>query len=116
MSKRILIHGADPTLLETRRLVLARAGFAVETVSDKSNLTGLLQALRPDLLVVCSSLSLDSQQADVRAAHAIRPRLRCVVVSPLPLNASEIGDADVVFHPFEGAASFIVEVQRLLSA
>ncbi|MBB5060544.1 DNA-binding NtrC family response regulator [Granulicella aggregans] len=115
MSKRILIHGADPILLETRSRILSLNGFAVETVLNVSILADLIQSRRPDLLVVCFSLPSDSQQRDVRAANALRPKVKCLVVDPRIHNGTEIIEADAVFHAFDGPAMFITEVEKLVS-
>ncbi|MBB5058104.1 DNA-binding response OmpR family regulator [Granulicella aggregans] len=116
MSKRVLIHGADPTLLETRRRILSLDGIAAETVLNGSIMVDLIRAKRPDLLIVCSSLPLDLQQRDVRAASAVRPKVRCLVLAPHRHTGSEISDADTVVHPFDGPERFVSEVRKLLSS
>ena len=116
MSKRILIHGADPILLETRRRILSLNGFVVETVLNGSVLADLMQTKRPDLLVVCSSLPSESQQRDVRAANALRPKVKCLVVDPRTHTGSELIDADAVIPALDGPARFVTEVERLVSS
>jgi len=113
MGKRVLIHGADPTLLDTRHRLLSRSGFAVESVLNGSILAELIQMKRPDLLVICSSLTVDSQQRDIRAAYALRPKVKCLVIQP-SLHSGQISDADNVFFAFDGPERFVAEVSKML--
>ncbi|MBB5060473.1 DNA-binding NarL/FixJ family response regulator [Granulicella aggregans] len=112
MAKQILIHGADPVLLETRRQILSLNGFVVETVLDGSIPADLMQTKRPDLLVVCSSLPPDSQQRDIRASNALHPKIKCLVVAPRLDTSSEMLDADAVFHAFDGPERFVIQVRH----
>jgi len=114
MSKRVLIHGADPTLLETRRQVLSLHGLVVDTVLNGSILVDLIQTKRPDLLVVCSSLPPELQQRDVRAALAVRPEVKCFVVSHRSQNDSGTNDACQEFYGLDGPERFVTAVQKML--
>ena len=116
MPKRILIHGADPILLDTRRRILSSKGFAVETVLNGAILAKLIQTKRPDLLVVCSSLAVDLQERDIRAANALRPRVKCLVVDPGFDTHPKLVQADTVLHGFDGPERFVTEVGKLISA
>jgi DNA-binding NtrC family response regulator len=115
MHKQVLIHGGDETLLETRRQILLKDGLIVETVLNGSNLSGLIEANRPDLLVVCSSVAPELQQRDVHIAHAAQPQVKCVVIDAHLDRGANITDADAVIGAFDGPGRFVSEVRKLLA-
>src|SRR5277367_1703821 len=53
----IMIYGHDPLLLETRRLILERAGFSPITSLCLESATEIISTHEVDLLILCSSLS-----------------------------------------------------------
>jgi DNA-binding NtrC family response regulator len=115
MPKRVLIHGGDPTLLDTRRQILSLHGFNVETVLNGSVLVNLIHSKRPDLLIVCSSLPPDLQERDVRAALAVQPKVKCLVIHPGTPDDALVNEADQLFFPFDGPERFVSQVCNLLT-
>jgi hypothetical protein len=61
MPKRILVCGADETLRETRRLILARSGYAACTDKALTATDRIPVSPEIDLLILCSSLTKDQQ-------------------------------------------------------
>jgi hypothetical protein len=61
---RILIYGQDSPLLETRRLLLASAGFRVNTVSNLRQLRDAVSQAQPpyELLILCHTVPLDQRE------------------------------------------------------
>jgi hypothetical protein len=60
---RILIYGRDPALLETRRMLLASAGFEASTVSSIQQLRQSLRRAEPpyELIILCHTVPTDER-------------------------------------------------------
>lgn len=115
MYKKVLIHGGDVTLLETRRQILLKGGLDVDTILNRSVLVDQIAASKPDLLVLCSSLPSDVKQHDLEVAHSTRPQLKCLVVDA-PTHPESTGTAqDTIFPAFDGPERFLKTVFELLA-
>ena len=63
-STRLLIYGRDPLLLDTRRLVLQMAGFAVHSTKALPEVqTQLATSASYGLLIVCHTASAEDRHA-----------------------------------------------------
>jgi hypothetical protein len=69
MMKRILIYGRDGVLVKTRRQVFASNGISTETAMDRLRVEQFLTTTRTDLLVLCSSLSVEEQESVMAFTH-----------------------------------------------
>ncbi len=72
-STGVLIFGFDPVLLETRRLVLNRAGFQVWIAAKASEAVDFLLNEPIDLFILCQSLPPDVCERTLETAHTLRP-------------------------------------------
>lgn len=91
----VLVLDDDAPCRETMRRVLASAGFEV-TVVDGAEVEAVLAGVRPNCLVVSTTLSAGRQKAIdlVRATRAADPRIGIVVVAN--------GDIDQVEEEISG--------------
>lgn len=87
-SARILVFGHDATLLETRRLILERAGFQVWTASEVTGAVQILAKEAIDLFILCQSLSVDECASILKAAHILRPDMKNLVMAAETLGLS----------------------------
>ena len=110
----ILIYGTALDLVDTRRLVLQQAGFAV-TVSSELERTIELLAARPfDLFLLCHSLSaFECEQALVQA-HALRPTGKNLVLCKALSNRPE-GRGDVHLEMLV-SPQMLIDTARALTA
>ena len=115
MTKRVLIIGSDPTLLDTRRDVLEANNIPADTQLLRSLASGLVSSRDASLVVACSSLSLEARQTVVNSAHAAEPKLPCLVVVPNYSEESAIAGADATMEALEGPKKFISRIQQLIS-
>ena len=58
----IVIYGHDPLLLETRRLILTKSGFAPLSVADHAIAHEMIRHRDIDLLILCSSLPAEEKE------------------------------------------------------
>jgi hypothetical protein len=60
---RILVYGRDSSLLHTRRLVLAAAGYDTDTVSDLRLLRQFIERSDPpyELLILCHTVPVEER-------------------------------------------------------
>jgi CheY-like chemotaxis protein len=114
MPKRILVCGTDKTLIETRRAILARSGYEVEThtvlAADR-----IPASPEVDLLVLCSSLSRDQQLTLLDQSHKERPGQKNLVVIAGKQDDRISLPVDVPFTALDGPVKFMKQVDSLLS-
>jgi DNA-binding NtrC family response regulator len=77
---RILIYGRDSSLLETRQLVLQTVGGIVDATTDFEHAKRLLIEERPDLLVLCYTLTSQDRAAILSAVQDTRPAVQVLVL------------------------------------
>lgn len=65
----ILCYGRDITLLQTRRQVLERAGFATEIASSRQDFERCLQQYSIDLVLLCHSLDREQCERAKKTVH-----------------------------------------------
>ena len=125
-SKRLLIVEDDATFARTLSRSFERRGYQVRWASNIDQLTGLLEAERPDYAVVDLKLGTSSGLACVRALHQRDPGIRIVVLTgyasiataveaiklgashylPKPANTEEI---EAAFGRSEGDAGIAIK-------
>ena len=79
MAKRIMVCGADKTLVETRRAILAKAGYKVFACMSAGESRSEIKSSEVDLLVLCSSLSREQQCQLLDISHKVRPGEKSLV-------------------------------------
>ena len=82
-SLHVLIFGNDVSLLETRGLILARAGFLVEVAVSMAEVERAIAEQRPDVLLICHTISGDGCAQVERIATRCQPPVRTVALSSL---------------------------------
>jgi len=76
MSFCILVYGSDQLLLNTRTMVLEKAGYAVLTAIEASDVERIILSQKISLLVLCHTLSSEKCEAALELAESRRPVIR----------------------------------------
>ena len=113
MSDWILLYGDDQLLLHTRTMVLERAGLAVLTAIEASDVERIVLSQKISLLVLCHTLSSEKCEAAVSLAESIRPAIRSLVLTAGMPPCSERAH-DTILSSFAGPRSLVDTVERLL--
>lgn len=79
-SAGILIFGHDAILLETRRLILERAGFHVWIATEATEAVQVLVREPINLFILCQSLSHDECLLILETAHTLRPDMKNLIL------------------------------------
>ncbi len=87
-SAGILIFGYDAILLETRRLILKKAGFRVWIATEATQAVQILVREPIDLFILCQSLPLDECVPILKTAHTLRPDMENLVLGGRTLGLS----------------------------
>jgi hypothetical protein len=77
----ILIFGRAPQLLETRRLILERAGARVWTAAELSDIKSIAHAVSIDLVILCHSLSMEQCGRALALASTLWPQVKSLNLS-----------------------------------
>jgi hypothetical protein len=110
-SAGILIFGHDAILLETRQLILERAGFQVWTATEAPRAVQILVTKRIDLFILCQSLSPKECGPILKTAHALRPEMENLVLGGELIGASA-QERDTFLTTFLGPESLITFIQN----
>jgi DNA-binding response OmpR family regulator len=81
MSGRILICGDEPSLLETRQMVLVRAGFAVASTCTQAEIASLPQEPGFRLAVIGRTLAEEDKNAIVEHVRRRWPEIRILFLT-----------------------------------
>ena len=111
---RVLIHGREPVLLETRKWILERAGYRVSAVADLAAAEAILATEGSDLYILCHTLSAELRERALTIAHEQRPEMRNLILSQGDL-AETVAEPDSVFYVFEGPGAMIAAANRTLA-
>jgi DNA-binding NtrC family response regulator len=113
MAASILVYGHDPLLLETRRIILERAGFAVHTTTKFEEFKATACTRAFDLLVLGSSISPDEVDRILPMIHQCVPFSKVLVLAngalPPPLNSR-----DEVLSALAGPNALIDQIGKML--
>ncbi len=80
-SATILIYGHDAQLLETRCMILERAGYSVLTATGLDEFERIPACRRVDLLLLCHSLSMEDCGRSLALAHSRWPQLKSLTLT-----------------------------------
>jgi DNA-binding NtrC family response regulator len=111
----ILIYGRDHELLETRRLVLQRAGFQARTVTNLANAEKVSISQSNGLLILCHSLSVEDSEKALAMAHSRQHGMKTLVLMGTA-PVCKLGQNDELMSSFDGPQALIATVTRLLGA
>jgi DNA-binding NtrC family response regulator len=78
---RILLYGHYPTLLQTRRWILEKAGFRVWIATQFAELENILTTRPIDLLILSHTLPARDCEKGLAAAHQLRPKMKALVLT-----------------------------------
>jgi DNA-binding response OmpR family regulator len=108
----ILVYGRDLLLLETRRMLLERTYRRVYIASEREQAQEIIRVERPDLLVLCYTLSSEDRKVITAAASALHPDMKVLLLqADGPVGKQTSGDT---FNIFSGPAAFKGKVEKML--
>jgi DNA-binding NtrC family response regulator len=112
MLSNILVFGSDDVLLNTRRMILQKAGFEALTASQISDAERIMKEHNVALLVVCSSVEIKDVSPVLEAASSGRPNIKILVVNHgTPIDTrSETESIDGL----RGPTAFLTAIDRAL--
>jgi DNA-binding response OmpR family regulator len=90
MSGRILICGDEPPLLETRYMVLVRAGFAVVSTCTRREIAALPEEPAFRLAVIGRTLADGDKKSIVEEVRRRWPEIRILFLTSQPLSLQQI--------------------------
>ena len=109
----MLIYGRDLSLLETRGWVLERAGYASFLALRLDELKEIAASQPIALLLLCHSLSPEDGEEAMKAAAALRPGIRNLLVTANTSVASSARGERTV-SAFDGPRAMIAAVAQAL--
>ena len=110
----ILVYGSDLSLLETRRMVLKTPGGEVYTATKPAEAEQILLHAKPNLLVLCYTLSSEDRRSILDFARGIHPAMTILVLeADRPAGAET---AQETFNIFSGPDALKKKVRELLAA
>ncbi len=111
----ILIYGRDYDLLETRRLVLQKAGFQAWTVTNLTDAEKITVTQPSGLLILCYSLSMEECEKALAMAHSRQPAMKSLVMMG-NMPVCRLGQNDELMSSFDGPKALIATVNRLFGS
>ncbi|MGF7180458.1 hypothetical protein [Tunturiibacter psychrotolerans] len=112
MSFCILVYGSDQLLLNTRTMVLEKAGYAVLTAIEASDVERIILSQKISLLVLCHTLSSEKCEAALELAESRRPVIRSLVLTAGMTPCSERAH-DAILSAFDGPRRLVETVEKL---
>ena len=109
----ILIYGRDPSLLDTRRWVLEKAGYRVFSAQTLAEAERLAATEPISLFVLCHSLTPQDCQDALAAAGKIQPKMRRLLITANTPVCNQ-GHEDRLLSAFDGPQALIAAVHDLL--
>ena len=113
-SAGILIFGHDAVLLETRQLILKKAGFQVWIASEATKAVQILVTEPIDLFILCQSLPLQECVSVLKTAHTLRPDMENLVLGVEALDDSA-EKHDTFLTTFLDPGTLIAFIQNKIS-
>ena len=107
----ILICGRDSNLLETRGLVLRKAGYRVSTTTQPIQQAPALNGL--DLLIVCHTLSTEERRNDLSVLACAAPQAPALCLTP---HKGPVEPHIPTLDSYQGPHEMLRVVNQLLSA
>jgi DNA-binding NtrC family response regulator len=111
MSSTVLVFGTDDVLLTTRRLILEKMGFQVQTTGQISEAERILKERDLALLVLCSSANERDVAHLLETANTLKPGIKTIVIDrALPITPKAKVE---VIDGFHGPEAFLTAVNRM---
>jgi DNA-binding NtrC family response regulator len=108
----ILIYGRDPSLLDTRRWVLERAGYRVLTAQNLAETEHSVATEPISLFLLCHSLSPQDCEVAFARADKIQPEMkRLLITANTPVCAHR--DQDRLLSAFDGPKALVATVHEM---
>jgi len=111
-SLSILLYGKDRSLLNTRELILLRAGYRVFTASDLLEIDSVVQGESVDLLILCHTLTLEQCGRALAFGHSRWPFMKSLLLAATD-SWCAAGKPELVFEAAAGPAELLATVGRL---
>lgn len=110
----LLTFGRDAQLLETRALVLEKAGYRVQQTTSLPEMERALTQATFNLVILCHSISGVECSSALSTIHRQTPPPPCLV---LTTGQSACADSlsENLLNPMEGPAKLIAKVKHLLN-
>lgn len=113
MSGRILICGDEPSLLETRYMVLERAGFAVVSTCTREEIASLPQEPTFRLAVIGRMLSDEDREAIVDDIRRRWPAIRILFLTSQRDALQQISSNEFISHSLP-PREFVTNCRQIL--
>jgi hypothetical protein len=113
-SLTVLLYGRDRSLLNTRELILQKAGYRVWTAADLSEIDRAVQGERVDLLILCHSLTLEQCGRALAFCHSRWPFTKSLLLA-VAGSWCAAGKPELVFEAAAGPAELLATVGRLFA-
>ena len=113
----VLCFSRDPQLLESRRLVLLRAGFNVLTAVEFDAVRQFAESYKIDLLIVGHTLDQAQCEEAIHLAKAMNPPIKTLVLRYEGSSSPcAVGIADGELDLTGGPEALIAKVKEMLAA
>jgi hypothetical protein len=113
MQHQVLIYGHDLILLQTRELILKRAGFDVCVTELPGQVRTILATRQIDLLILCQTVDEVERSKIMATAHAYQKSLSTLFLAP-GAGSSSSSDNNTTFSTLDGPQNFLGVVCRLM--
>jgi hypothetical protein len=113
MARSLLLYGHEAILLETRSLILRRAGFKVFPATNSDEALHWLVDVDVDALVVCQTVPHDEASGVISTARVLQSSAKSLVLLtgwPSLLAVS----VDETHNTFDGPRVLIAKIQKML--
>jgi DNA-binding NtrC family response regulator len=114
MSSKVLVFGTDEVLLTTRRLILEKIGFQVQTAGQLSDATRIMKECDLTLLVICSSTDQHDVARFLDAANSLKPSIKTILIER-SLVANPKSKAEVI-DGLRGPEAFLTAVNKVVGS
>jgi DNA-binding response OmpR family regulator len=111
----ILVYGHETGLLETRKWVLEKAGFAVHATTDFPQAIERVERQGPALLILCHTLSGRDREGVLSWTRARRPETKVLVLTT-HLPVAQVGQGVEVLSAFIDPRVLLAAVERALGS
>jgi hypothetical protein len=112
MHGTIFLYGNDVMLLNTRRIIFEKAGYAVFIAESFSHAMLVLMNHQIDVLVLCQSVDDDQRSKVLEAAPTLQPEIRFAVLS---FDGCDVVTDGVLIHRgLNGPPSLLTAIGRML--
>ena len=113
MPGNVLIYGRHLPLLETRSLMLQRAGYKVSIAMELADAEQILRSEKIDLSILCHTLSSEQRSKALAKVEGLRPDMKKLLLAASSFPSVE-GNAEEIFYTAAGPGALVATVNRLM--